>query len=80
MGFAKDYIDRLIFGINKIDSNKIEEISEIIYKAGKENKQIFIIGNGGSAATASHFACDLGKGTLRDIHDDQEERFRVISF
>jgi len=35
----------------------------IIYEAYKKGKQIFILGNGASASTASHFACDLTKGT-----------------
>ena len=50
-----------------------------IFKAYKKNKQIFIIGNGGSASTASHFACDLSKGTLQRFYDEKEKRFRVIS-
>ncbi len=37
------------------------------------------MGNGGSASLASHFACDLSKGTLQNVHDDNEKRFRVIS-
>ena len=36
------------------------------------------MGNGGSASLASHFACDLGKGTLQN-YDSKEKRFRVIS-
>src|SRR5215207_8522054 len=37
--------------------------------------QVFVVGNGGSAATASHFAVDLGKGASLDA----ERRFRVLS-
>lgn len=35
---------------------------------------VFLLGNGGSAATASHFACDLAKGTLNDVGPP----FRVV--
>ena len=37
------------------------------------------MGDGGSASNASHFACDLGKGTLKRVYDGKEKRFRVIS-
>jgi D-sedoheptulose 7-phosphate isomerase len=37
------------------------------------------MGNGGSAANASHMALDLGKGTLARVYDPKETRFRVIS-
>jgi len=57
------YLDNLKNCINDISIEKIEKIINLIYRAYKNNRQIFIIGNGGSAATASHFACDLGKGT-----------------
>ena len=37
------------------------------------------MGNGGSASTASHFACDLGKSTIRQFFEPKVRRFRVIS-
>lgn len=42
----------------------IEEMVEQLQRARLNGKQVFIIGNGGSAATASHFACDLGKNIV----------------
>jgi len=47
--------------VKKFDRNMIQEIIDIIMEAYRKNKQIFIFGNGGSAATSSHFACDLNK-------------------
>jgi len=41
----------------------------------KEDRQIFVFGNGGSAANSSHFATDLGKGAS----DKLDKRFRVLS-
>mgnify|MGYP001602757456 CR=1 FL=1 len=41
---------------------QIEVAAEILRTAWRDGNQIFVIGNGGSAATASHFACDLQKG------------------
>jgi D-sedoheptulose 7-phosphate isomerase len=50
----------------------------VFERARQEHRQIFIIGNGGSAATASHMACDLGKGTI-DYRNSGFTRFRAIS-
>ena len=48
-----------------------------ILAAHERGASIFTFGNGGSAALASHFACDLGKGTL--VNHNGQKRFRVIS-
>lgn len=77
--FSKNYFEQIKNLINQLDLEKIQKIAEKIYDAYKDDKQVFIIGNGGSASTASHFACDLGKGPLRNFNDDQEKRFKVIS-
>jgi D-sedoheptulose 7-phosphate isomerase len=41
-------------------------VAVMLLNCQARGRVIFVIGNGGSAATASHFACDLGKGTRRD--------------
>jgi D-sedoheptulose 7-phosphate isomerase len=64
----KGVIDNLHWGM-------IEEVISVLQYARMNEKQVFIMGNGGSAATASHFACDLGKGTLTP----GVPRFRVIA-
>ncbi len=79
MEFIKNYFKELKKTIDEISVEDIKKITNILYNAYKKNKQIFIIGNGGSASTASHFACDLSKGTLQRIYDEKEKRFRVIS-
>src|SRR3954468_21474855 len=59
------------------DSIPVEAMSQLIEKlrdALKEDRQIFVFGNGGSAANASHFATDLGKGAS----DKAGKRFRVF--
>jgi D-sedoheptulose 7-phosphate isomerase len=48
-----------------------------LVRAYDEGKSVFIFGNGGSAALASHFACDLGKGTV--IGNNGHRRFRVMA-
>src|SRR3989344_2886654 len=73
------YIDDLKFALEKLPHEKIEEAIEIILKAFKKDRKIFIMGNGGSASNASHMACDFSKGTLRRVYDENEKRIRVIS-
>ena len=50
-------------------------VGGLLSDARHEGRQVFIAGNGGSAALASHLAVDLGKGCSRN----REKRFRVIS-
>jgi D-sedoheptulose 7-phosphate isomerase len=76
--FAKNYLSNINRAISEIDLDKIQTVAQVIYNAYKNDKQIFIIGNGGSASTASHFACDLGKGTVKDF-SKRQKRFRVFS-
>lgn len=61
-----------------LDSIPVEEVSKLIdtfKKALKDDIQIFVFGNGGSAANASHFITDLGKGAS----DKTGKRFRCLS-
>ncbi|MDC1483285.1 SIS domain-containing protein, partial [Pelagibacteraceae bacterium] len=48
--------------IDKLDLLKLQKIENIIFNKIKENKKIFICGNGGSASVANHFLCDFNKG------------------
>ena len=80
MDIVSEYFSKLNEGLNNLDKDKIKKIVEVIYNAWDNEKQIFILGNGGSASTASHFACDIGKGTLgRNYNDRKIKRFKVIS-
>lgn len=49
-----------------LDVEKIETVIGILQRARLDGRLVFIIGNGGSASTASHFVCDLTKNTRRD--------------
>jgi D-sedoheptulose 7-phosphate isomerase len=73
--FVIDYVDRLRAALDQIPVPRVEAMGDILYRAYQHNKQVFIIGNGGSAATASHMACDLGKNTITN----NRPRFRVMS-
>lgn len=75
----KEYYEKLIKGLESISATDFEKVANILLEAREQNKHIFIFGNGGSAATASHFACDLGKGTVENLQDPEEKRFRVLA-
>lgn len=77
--FARAYLDGLCGLIAKVDERKIAELIGEFQRAYDEDRQIFIIGNGGSAGTASHMACDLAKTVLGKKPDKSKRRFRVMS-
>ena len=56
-----EYLNSLKEAVAEIDSNRVEQIVDALQEAQKNSRQIFLFGNGGSAVTASHFACDLAK-------------------
>ena len=57
------YIDQLKVTLTNLPQRRIVECVGVLHEARRRGGQIFIMGNGGSASTASHFACDLGKNT-----------------
>src|SRR6266404_5318367 len=77
--FAKDYISGLKQVLDHIPLQPIDGIVQAIEQARDEQKQVFVIGNGGSAATASHMMNDLCKGTLGHKGDAPWPRMRVIA-
>lgn len=60
--FVRDYLWTLKCLIGAVDGTEVSRVIEVLFAAYKEGRRIFIIGNGGSASTASHLACDLAKG------------------
>lgn len=72
--FAKRYIEYLSRVLGGIDVGEIKRFIDTLLDARNRGATIFFIGNGGSAATASHFANDLGYGT-----DSYDKPFRAIS-
>lgn len=71
---VRKYINELQQAIDNLPLETITEVVEILHYARLNSRQIFIMGNGGSASTASHFVCDLSKNTQRDGWSD----FRVL--
>ena len=60
----RHYWQELASAMQAMPYHHIVEIAEVLLDCHHRGGTIFLLGNGGSAATASHFACDLAKGTL----------------
>ena len=75
------YLDRFQRELSKVDAASIQRWSDALFSAWQGQKQVFIIGNGGSGTTASHLAEDLAKGTIPDasLNDEEFQRLRVQS-
>ena len=58
-----DYIADLQDTLGRIPQNSIEQVLQTLTAAFHRGNRIYFVGNGGSAATASHFVCDLTKNT-----------------
>jgi D-sedoheptulose 7-phosphate isomerase len=72
---SEAYLRRIPQLVEKLPYGAIDAAAEALFDAYREDRTLFIFGNGGSAALASHAACDFGKGTC--INGNR--RFRVIS-
>jgi D-sedoheptulose 7-phosphate isomerase len=69
------YLAEQLRVIAQTPRDSIPEILALLERARDERRHIFLFGNGGSSSTASHFACDLGKSTIRA----DKPRFKVIA-
>lgn len=71
----KSYLNRLTETIQNLSTDDIETCADMLLTAYHSQNNIFICGNGGSASTASHFACDINKGVSYGL----DKRFRIIA-
>ena len=74
VAFAEAYLDYLTSVLKTIDAREIGQFIETLLDARERGANIYFIGNGGSAATASHFANDIAIGT-----NSYEKPFRAVS-
>src|SRR5688572_27269506 len=70
-----DYLKAQKEALDSIPVGAVAHLIEKLRRALKEDRQIFVFGNGGSAANSSHFVTDLGKGAS----DKVGARFRCVS-
>ena len=76
MTTPKEYIQQVMAATQAVDQKTMLASIDMLEEAYQNGRSVFLIGNGGSAANASHFAEDLCKGALTD---DNPKRFRVLS-
>jgi D-sedoheptulose 7-phosphate isomerase len=69
------YLDRLARTLDGLPRDALRTLGEMLFRAYRNEKQVFTLGNGGSASTASHMAADLGKNTI----GPNMRRFRILS-
>lgn len=73
MTFSENYKRQLLEAIETIDLELVDQVIEWFREARAAGRRIFVCGNGGSASTASHFACDMVKGASYN----RPARFRI---
>jgi D-sedoheptulose 7-phosphate isomerase len=88
--FSLEYIDELKEVLDAFPHGQFVQIVDAFLEAYNNEKQIFVMGNGGSASTASHLACDINKGVCastashlacdinKGVCSGLEKRFKVI--
>src|ERR1700722_6248759 len=74
MTFPETYRRDLLATIERIDTSLVDQAIEWLAEARENDRHIFTCGNGGSAATASHFVVDMLKGASHN----REKRFRIM--
>jgi D-sedoheptulose 7-phosphate isomerase len=73
--WADHYLAMHRRSLEAIDTSSVARLIDLVRECWLEDRQLFAFGNGGSAANASHFATDLGKGAS----DSMSRAFRVLS-
>lgn len=79
MDYLKEYDIKFENARKFADNAKIEKLVLLLKKTRDKRKPILIIGNGGSATTASHFSLDLNKSTVKNPDAINEKRFKAMS-
>lgn len=72
--FSCQYIQNLKRVLDSFPHESFEKLIQIMLEAYNEGKHVFVMGNGGSASTASHWACDINKGCCMK----NEKKFKMI--
>lgn len=72
---SHEYVRGVIDVLKRLPIPTIDEVAAQLFQAYEQDRAVYLFGNGGSAALASHAACDLGKGTTQP----GKRPFRVVS-
>lgn len=90
MQWIEQHFEKYKQAIEELEFKKLQQAIEMVHECFKNDRQVFIVGNGGSSSNSSHFAVDLGKGssdimeklferTNGLVTNDRHKRFRVTS-
>lgn len=74
---AAEYLSLVRDEIGRLEATEINALADAVYRRYVAGRFVFIIGNGGSGANASHLCEDLGKSTVRDF--ENQRRLKVLS-
>ncbi len=74
MSFSQEYLRDLVELLQDFPHQSFEEMIAALLAAHRDGRRIFVMGNGGSGATASHWVCDLNKGCCLHL----EKKFRML--
>lgn len=78
--FMTGYMADIKRSLDDIPAKQMVAVAEMLLEAYRHDRLVAVLGNGGSAATASHMACDMGKTILGTDFSATRPRFRVMSF
>src|SRR3970040_2165367 len=73
--YINRYLGEMQTIIERLSREEIDRAIEVLFDAWRSDRGVFLMGNGGSASTATHFACDLSKVTIVE----GQKRLRAIS-
>lgn len=74
MNYISEYLEHVKRDLDSLDQSAIQKLIDLLAQARSDQRSIFTMGNGGSAATASHWVNDLVKGASYQ----RDKRFKVI--
>jgi len=77
--FVSSYLDEIRRCLDALPAAEVSRFVAAVERAYLDDRQVYVIGNGGSAATASHMACDLAKNVYPPASVMAVRRFRVTS-
>lgn len=72
---TESYLQNVSHALTRLPFVQIDQVTDALWNAHQANRAVYLFGNGGSAALASHCACDFGKGTVVNGN----RRFRVLA-
>ena len=75
MQYVNKYLNALKGVMDSINPDEVGEVIELLARAKEEGKNIFVVGNGGSAALSSHFVTDMAKGA----YNEKIKNFKILS-